>query len=298
MTVPVRLGLAVPTIGRPALSDLLRSAARSTHVPAAVVVANQSGHPLDLPCDELPFPVTVIESRGGASAGRNAAVAVLGDSVDVLCFPNDDCEYPPDSLAAVAAAFCGPDRPAALAATLADPDGPRFVLPGAGQPLDARTVWLAVEPATFVTRECFLQAGGFREDLGTGCGSPWGSGEGTDLLLTVLRSGGRVVSRPDVGVWASGERRGLTASEYVAKHRAYARGTGRVYGLHDYPLAARLRILAGPVVRALAHDPSPTLSLRLARARLLGRLEGLRERPFGDVRAAHWRPPPPVPPEG
>lgn len=287
-----RLGVAIPTIGRPALAEVLASLAASTVRPTAVAVANQSGRPLKIGTEELPFPVVVVTSEGGASAGRNDAVSSLGD-VDVVCFPNDDSCFPPETLERVAACFATPDPPDAVAATLADPGGPRFVLPASGRLLDRRTVWRAVEPAMFVRREALVRVGGFRADLGTGAPSPWGSGEGTDLMLRILESGGRVLSRPDIVVLGSGERRGLTPRQLVDKHRAYARGTGWVYREHGYPRSARLRILVAPLLKALQHDRSTALSLRLAVARSLGRFEGLRGRPLGDPVSATWRPPPP-----
>lgn len=293
MTPLPRIGVVIPTIGRSALVDLLRSLADSTLRPTAVVVANQAGHPLDLPTADLPFPVTVVASSGGASAARNDAVAALGADVDVVSFPNDDSLFPAGTLAQVAEVFVATPAPWAVSGTVADPDGPRFVLPPTGSLLDRRTVWLAVEPGMFVSRSALQEVGGFRADLGTGAPSPWGSGEGTDLLLRVLAHGGSVRSHPEVVVLGRGERRDLTAQQVVAKHRAYARGTGRVYRLHDYPPTALLRILVAPLVQGFSHDASPTQSLRLARARFLGRLEGLRGAPYGDRDSAIWRPPPP-----
>jgi hypothetical protein len=222
--------------------------------------------------------VTVQDSAGGVSRGRNEAAAALGDSVDVLGFPNDDSAYPPETLAGVRAAFAS--APVAVACRLVEPAGARFALPAVGTALDRRTVWRAIEPATFVARAGFAAADGFRTDMGAGSGAPWGSGEGTDLLLRLLAAGGTVLSRPDLAVLGPGERRDLRAAELVAKHRAYARGTGYVYRTHRYPLPARLRVLAGPLVKALQHDPSPALSLRLALARTAGRIEGLRGSPF------------------
>lgn len=285
--------MAVPTIGRPALRRLLESVAASTLRPAAVAVANQSGRPLDLRTDDLPFPVTVLTSSGGASAGRNDAVRALPPEVTVLAFPNDDSWYQPDTLPRVAAAMSAPAAPDAVAGVLIDPQGPRFVLPPLGTPLDRRTVWRAIEPAMFLTREAFVRTGGYDATLGTGAGTPWSSGEGTDLLLRLLGLGGTVLSCPDVYVHGPGERRELGAQELRVKHRAYARGTGYVYRRHGYPATARLRILAGPWVKVLQHAPSPALSVRLASARFLGRVEGLRGRPFGAPEPVVWRPPPP-----
>ena len=268
------LAVAVSTIGRPALADLLRSLADADVRPVSVAVANQSGRPLPFATSGWPFPVTVVDSTGGVSRGRNDAVAALDGAGDVLAFPNDDTTYAPSLPGAVLACF-GCATTAAVACRLDDPGGVRLVLPPARTLLSRRTVWRAIEPATFVRRTLFEAVGGFHTHLGVGAASAWGSGEGTDLLLRLMAAGGRIVSRPDLAVDGMGERRHLDDAQLVAKHRSYARGTGYLYRVHSYPPAARLRMLAGPVVRAGTLDDNLPLSLHLALARLLGRVEGL-----------------------
>ncbi|WP_166606303.1 glycosyltransferase family 2 protein [Kineococcus siccus] len=280
----VTVGLAVTTIGRPEIAELLRSAAASTRPPLAVAVADQSRGRLALDTRDLPFPVDVVPSSGGVSAGRNDAVRALQGRVDVVGFPNDDSRLPPGTLEQVAEAFTRDAGLAALAGAVRDPDGFRAALPERGTALDARSIWRAVEPAVFLRAGEWAAVGGFRPDVGTGAASPWQSGDGTDLLLRLLERGGRVVSRPDVVVEGRGERRSLTPGELVAKHRGYARGTGFVYRVHPYPRHVRWRTVLGPWLRPLSHDTDPRLSLRLAVARSLGRVEGLLARPLGDDR--------------
>lgn len=275
---PVLVGLAISTLGRRPLGPLLSSAAASSSPPAVVAIANQSGAPLHVDAASYPFNVRVVTSSGGLSRGRNAAVAALGDDVDVLAFPNDDSTLSEQALGLVASCWAQHPEVAAVAGTLLDPEGPRFVLPPAGTVLTRRSVWRAIEPATFISLAAHNQVGGFRVDLGTGAPSPWQSGEGTDLLLRLMARGHVLLSRPDITVLGPGERRALSGADLVAKHRAYARGTGHVYRAHNYPVADRARILMAPLIKAGSHDPSLTLSLRLALARSVGRLEGLLDR--------------------
>lgn len=272
------IGLAVSTVGRPALAELLESAAASSRPPGAVAIANQSGRPLGIDVHGYPFPVTVVTSTGGASAGRNDAARALPDVVDVVGFPNDDSYYPPASLEAVAMLFAADDPPDAVACSDGVRGAARLQLPADGAVLDRRTAWRAIEWATFVSRAAFATAGGFRTDLGTGCSTPWQSGEGTDLLLRIIAGGGTVVSARDITIGGPGERRDLTDDEAVAKHRRYARGTGYVYRVHGYPLRDRLRILAGPWMMMRRFGPGIGLTVRIAIARFIGRLEGLSAR--------------------
>jgi hypothetical protein len=289
-----RLGLAVTTIGRPAIADLLTSIVRSSSWPVAITIANQSGRALPLDPGGYPFPVVVVPSTGGVSRGRNDAVAALEPDVDVIGFPNDDSTYDIDTCRAVQASFQATPAPSAIACRLVEQAGVRFPLPPAGTALDRRTVWRALEACTFIARGCFEEVGGFSLEIGSGGATPWGSGEGTDLLLRVMARGGQVVSRPDIVVHGTGERRQLDDDQLVAKHRAYARGTGHVYRVHRYPLSSRLRILAGPWAHPTRHDPDLRVSLRLAVARSVGRFEGLTGRPLPRAGSA-FRPQVPEP---
>ncbi|GAA0316665.1 glycosyltransferase family 2 protein [Kineococcus aurantiacus] len=270
------VGLAITTIGRPALAGLLRSAAESLVPPVAVAVADQSPPGTKLPTGPVdpPYELRVVPSEGGASAGRNDAVRALLGRAEVLGFPNDDSSLPAGTLGAVAAAFRAPDV-VAVACTLVEQGTPRFQLPPAGTALDDRSVWRAIEPSMFIRAAAFDAVGGFRADLGTGAPTPWQSGEGTDLLLRLMSAGGRVLSRPDLEVDGPGERRSLAPDALVRKHRAYARGTGHVYRSHPYSSLVRWRTVAGPWLHPASHDPDLRLSLRLAIARSVGRVEGL-----------------------
>jgi hypothetical protein len=287
------IGLAISTIGRPALTELLESAAASSQPPGAVAIANQSGRPLAIDIDRYPFPVTVVTSSSGASSGRNDALRALPDSVDVVGFPNDDSFYPPASLEVVASRFATDPPPDAVACSDGVGRAARSQLPAAGSVLDRRTAWLAVEWRTFVSRAAWVDVGGFRTDLGTGCRTPWQSGEGTDLLLRIIAGGGQVVSARDITIGGPGERRDLTDDQLVAKHRRYARGTGYVYRVHGYRVRDRLRILAGPWLGMRRFGPGIWLAVRIAIARFIGRIEGLSARCV-DIGPGAGSPPPPT----
>jgi hypothetical protein len=185
-----------------------------------------------------------VDSRGGASQGRNDAVAVLREDVDVIAFPNDHCLYREGTLEGVARLFDADADLAGLAGTLLEPTGPRFKLPPSGRALNRWTVWRAIEPTIFV-RSCFAW---FRPGIGTGSDSPWQAGEGTDLLLRLIRQGRRVVAAPEIVVLGRGERRSLSGQEWQTKLRSYARGTGYVLRLNRAgPLESLLFVLKPPL---------------------------------------------------
>lgn len=282
------VGLAVTTVGRPEVVELLGTAAASTLRPRAVAVADQSREGVQVDRERHSFEVLVVPSSGGASAGRNDAVRALGDRVDVLGFPNDDSRLPADTLERVASAFAADAEVVAVACALIESGSPRFRLPEPGVHLDPVSVWRAIEPATFVRASSFAAAGGFREDLGTGSAGPWQSGEITDLLLRLMAAGGKVLSRPDLAVVGRGERRGLSPAALAAKQRAYARGMGYVYRTHPYPWFVRWRTVAGPWRHPAAHAPELPVSLRLALVKTVGRVEGLLGRTLPGRGPSSW----------
>ena len=230
---------------------------------------------------DYPFSVRVIESCGGVSAGRNDAARALPADVEVIAFPNDTSIYPPGTLRAAAAQFASPREPDAISGTLVEGGQiRRHPLPPDGVHLDPTSIWWAIEPAVFIRRDIFDQLGGLRADIGTGAPSPWQSGEGTEFLLRLLAQGGVIISAPGVKVLGPGDRHELSADDWIAKNRRYARGTGYVYRIHKYPLYPCLRTIVGPLVIATRHDPVLSVSLRLAAARSMGRIEGLLAHPL------------------
>jgi hypothetical protein len=286
MMTPLRLGLVVSTVGRPALLHLLLSAAAAAQPPEVVGIANQATRRLGCRYPQsLPFVVRQVTSSGGVSQGRNDAFALLADDVDIVATPNDDTRYGPDAFVRARAMFGTAPAPDAVAGALLHGRKPRFTLPPDGTPLDRRTVWRATEPALFLRASSVRDLRGFRTEIGVGGPSPWQSGEGTDLLLRLLDEKGRVVSAPTVRAYGEGERRDLTDREWVLKNRRYARGTGYVYRIHGYPWPRRLAIVAAPWIRAAGTDGPAGQRLRIAKARSLGRAEGLLGRALPTVSA-------------
>lgn len=271
---PVRVGIAVTTVGRwDALERLLDSLERSSLPVAAIAVANQSGNPVPASLAHREA-VRFVDSGGGISRGRNDALDLLArESVDLVSFPNDHSTFPPRTLETAARAFLSLGRPAAMAGTLLEPSGARLTLPGRGTSLGPTALWRVIEPAMFLS-EPVVRELRFREDLGVGGPSPWQAGEGTELLLRILESGGRVLAVPDLVVLGDGERRTLARTEWRTKLRSYARGTGYVMRLHHAgPIASTVHILTpwNRFVRKGAGGRAPAGDCLVA---TIGRLEG------------------------
>jgi hypothetical protein len=270
---PLSVGLVVPTTGRWAWVEELLDSARSSSISiSAVVIANQSGSPAPDSIRHDPV-VEVVDSQGGISAGRNDGLRALGGAVDVIGLPNDHSRLRIDTVATVLRYFEPPDAPSIVAGTLLEPGGPRLALPPAGTRLNRRTVWRAIEPATFITAEVGRM--GFRVGIGAGSDSVWQAGEGTDLFLRAMSEGHRIVSAPDVVMLGRGERRGLSDDELRIKLRSYARGTGYVLRLNRAgPIESALFVLS-PLWRLVVPPPSGVRQTpRVTQQSVLGRVEG------------------------
>ncbi|WP_067455652.1 glycosyltransferase family 2 protein [Actinomadura macra] len=315
-TTGPRIAVVITTIGRPRLLDrLLLSLAGQTRPPDEVVVVDQGDEPgtaavVERRSDRL--AIRRITSPRGASAGRNAGLAALGllpapaghrpttaapsdgplqtssgsgpastallsPPAEIVAFPDDDTWYPPDALARAARALA--DGPDVVSGRLLASDGDRAQWRFADEPrpIDARTVWSHARIET-----CFFQApvlrttGGFDEDLGVGCGTPWQSGAETELLLRALKRGRTLTYDPDIRVYEHDpDEPHASDPVHRAKARHTARGAGHVYRRH-YGAATCAKIVARPLgaaVLSLARGRIPDARRHLHKA--IGRVEGM-----------------------
>ncbi len=228
--------------------------------------------------------LTFTTSERGASRGRNAGVRNRrAPATDPLVmFPNDTSWFAEGSLEAIRRTASVHD----LAGVPVLVEGaPRFVLPHPGTPLDARNVWSVIEMGLVIRLSLLEAVGGFDEAIGTGADSPWQAGEGTDLILRVLKQNPTLA---DEMVWAThplayvggvGERTGLSRSERRWKLRAYGRGVGRVYRVHPFPIWQRLGFVAAGLL--IGFRRRAEYGVMDGGPAFLGRLEGLIGRTLG-----------------
>lgn len=272
----MRVGAVISTIGRPhLLGPLLESLEAQSHPAQQIIVVDQSEGPevAEVVREwEGRLPVTRLTSGRGLSLGRNTGWKAL-EECDVVVFPDDDLTFGPEMLAALVAEFRDPQI-MAVSGRLVGTQTERVAFDGGRCELDRRTVWTrAIEGATSYRMSALRATGGFDETLGVGCPTIWQSGEGTDLLLRVLASGGRAVFEPSVVVTEHQDE--ITNTQYLRKVRAYGRGTGRVYRLR-YGLFDRCLVVAKPMAATVLYA---LRGQREAAAHkwqaCLGRLEGM-----------------------
>jgi len=210
----------------------------------------------------------------GASRARNLGLTYARG--EFVAFPDDDCRYPPGLLGSVARAFKDHREASGITGRLVDDEGRDSILsfdPEPG-PVTKGNVWNRGIEATLFFRRDALSELRFDETLGRGAGTPWGSGEGTDLLLRLLERGDCIRYEPSLTVL---HPQPVPPYGKKADWRAYdyGRGMGRVLKLHSYGALSKARHCAEPVGRAVRAGAR----LRPAEARYhlnaaRGRLEG------------------------
>jgi hypothetical protein len=205
------------------------------------------------------FPLRHIRSSGGASRGRNAGLPLATGRY--VGFPDDDCWYPPDVLATAGRLFrdhpdwhivCGRSVDDAMRNTQG-----RW-LDDVTQANRRNVLRIGIEYTIFARAAALAAAGPFDEALGVGAGTPWGSGEATDFLLSAIEARQTVVYTPEIYVHHPEK-----VADYSRRARdrqfAYARGFGRVLSKHGYSLLEAFQHLARPLAGS---------ALFLARAQL------------------------------
>lgn len=271
------VAIVIPTLGdNDCLEETLLSIHAQLELVRCVVVVDQSESTRigDI-CRSAPpgLPVIHARSRRGVSHARNVGLALVPPEATVVAFTDDDCTYVDGCFAKALSQLRNEDVGAVTGCVLNFV--PRNRYGNRTRTLNRRTVWTnAEEAALFFRRSVLREVGDFDESLGLGSATPWQSGEGTDLLLRIMRAGHQVVYEPLCRVQEH-ESHKSQSIDWPTKNRLYGRGTGRVYQKH-YAWPSRITTVVRPVLAAmlaaLRRDPVKS-RLRLQSA--LGRWEGI-----------------------
>ncbi|WP_175545171.1 glycosyltransferase family 2 protein [Variovorax sp. OV329] len=195
------------------------------------------------------FPLQVIASpmSKGLSRGRNLGLAKA--SGEILCFPDDDCTYPPELIAKVLQCFeaTGADIVCGRAAA---PDGRsingRFE--ARAQRVDLQNVFTTqIEWVVFFRRRVFEAIGGYDDAIGVGADTPWQSCEGPELTIRALRGGFSAWYDPEIFAHHPELDTRNPDDAMKDKGRRYARGMGHVLRKHGYGWAYKARYLIRPI---------------------------------------------------
>lgn len=275
---PALVSLVVGTLGRSdEVAVLFRSLAAQTDRAFEIIVVDQN-------TDER-LAAVIAAARGlglaithlrqpepNLSAARNLGLAnARGDCIG---FPDDDCWYEPDMIAAVRRAFSDHPGLAGVVARWEELEGDRVTVP---YRLD-NAAWRrfrggnAASITLFFATSAIRNAGGF--DVRLGAGRWFGCGEETDLVLHMLASGAYLRHEPTARVHHPVSVLPQLSARQLSRQRAYGRGMGALYVKHGLSSWVRVRGVLAPCVFALKQSPRGA-SLALAAAMSLGRFEGM-----------------------
>lgn len=207
--------------------------------------------------------IVYLRSEKGLSRARNVGLRHVGG--DVVCFPDDDCWYRPDTLEYVAARLAADPDLDGVTGCSVDAGGRLSQGRWSAEPhrIDRYNVWTSATSYTiFLRAGAVRQAGGFDERLGVGSGSRWGAGEEVNYLLGVLDAGLRVDYDPALRI-SHPEPLLQMDDKAFSRARLYNRGFGRVLGLNRYPAHFVLYLVARPAAGCVLQ----LLRLNFARAR-------------------------------
>jgi glycosyltransferase involved in cell wall biosynthesis len=247
------LSLLLCTIGRTEpLLRLLHSLVVQTKTNFEIVVVDQNP-PGVLEPVLAPFAASLnivhCHAPPGLSRARNVGLAQCKG--EVLAFPDDDCWYPHDLVARVAALFqTWPNIDVHSGRTLDAEGRPSLGLFLAQDaPITKQNVWFAGNSnSLFVGTAAARCVGGFDESLGVGAQTQFKSGEETDFVLRLLAQGSKGRFYHDLFV----HHDQVLDDGAIALRRAqaYAPGFGRVLRLHRYGMIYLAQRLARTLARA------------------------------------------------
>lgn len=277
----MRLSIVVSTLGaRPAeLERLIHSVVAEQVDGIEIIVVDQSPDGAAHRVAEATLagsatPLVCITSERGLNLGRNAGLDIARGTF--TAFADDDAWYPKGGLTA-------PLQHLERAPLL---DGITFVARGAdGQissgtfarragPIRRRSALMqSLEGAMMLRTDAVRGIGGFDPRMGLGTASPWGAGEGVDLILRLLADG--AVMRFEPAYFVHHEDSLDAGAAGYAKLRAYSRGEGfaiarnRAALLYAYRRIVRPLLGVGVATARRQHDLR-----RLRSARLRGYIQG------------------------
>ncbi|MGB3681942.1 MAG: glycosyltransferase [Rubrobacteraceae bacterium] len=223
------------------------------------------------------FPILHLRSEPGLTRAKNLGLKhVTGD---IVGFPDDNCQFPPDLLGEVARFFVDHPQVEGLTGRSVDENGVdsngKFDTEAGA--VDKFNVWRRSTAYTIFLRRDTVKGVWYDEKMGPGAGTVWGAGDDHDYLLQVMERGSSLVYDPDLLVI---HPQPITQFDEKAAHRAYTYtcGAGRAIRKHDFSWWFKawwlLKPVSGLVLRLVGLKGPPGVSYRWGVCK--GRLRGLR----------------------
>lgn len=139
----------------------------------------------------------------GASRARNYGLSFV--QTEYVAFPDDDCEYFPNTLSKVIDIFKNNIQLSGLSGKSVDKNGNFTNLKKWSNReylIDEHSCWYsAIEYTMFFKTNSINAFNGFSENIGPGADSIYKCGEGTELLIKLIKSGNKFLYTPNVEVY-------------------------------------------------------------------------------------------------
>jgi glycosyltransferase involved in cell wall biosynthesis len=242
------VSLIAATVNRVAeLERLLASLDRQSYRDFEVIVVDQNDDDRLVPVLGKHAGLTIRHLRSGRGLSRARNVALPHAKGDIIAFPDDDCWYPDDLLAAVTDWFQAHPDFGGLFTILRDaenrPVGPKW--PSGSRSCNKKDVWhCGISPDAFFRRQVTDAVGFFDERLGIGAATPYQSGEDLDYFLRPLALGFKLWYEPGLPVHHPSFH---SVPRLLARSYSYSLGGAYVLRLHGFSWL----YFAGLVVRSL-----------------------------------------------
>jgi GT2 family glycosyltransferase len=249
----MKFSLVQATLGRSEeLARFLPTLDAQTHRDFELIVIDQNPDdrmvPILAPYYDR-FPLLHLRSAKGLCKARNVGFRKING--ELICFPDDDCLYPPDLLERVNNMFTDhPEWDGINGKPLNDP----YWHTKAGD-INRFNLWKrGISFTIFVRRTLIDKVGLFDESLSLGAGTPWGAADETDYLLGALQAGCKLRYEPSLAIPHPGPINQSPAATGKSPERAfrYAMGTGRVIWKRGLPFWYAGYRAARPLVGAAA----------------------------------------------
>jgi 2-beta-glucuronyltransferase len=234
------VSLIVCTLGRlEDLNHLFASLLAQTFRDFEVILVDQNPDSfLKLLIEKLhgKFTLTHVKSEKGLSRARNVGLRHVRGQL--VCFPDDDCSYPPNVMESVVDFFANNSTTDLLLGRTVDREG-RDSLSAFRKNsglISKWNIWSSGNSNTLFVRHAALsRIGGFDEQLGVGAATPFQSGEETDFVLRALELGMRAEFAPDLRIYHE-QVDDVIGNRELKRAWDYSLGFGRVLSKHRFGL--------------------------------------------------------------
>ena len=218
------------------------------------------------------FSIKYLRSKTGVSRARNIGLNYA--SGDIVCFPDDDCQYSGQLLKRISEFFSKNKDYDGLSARTTDWKGndTAAVFKSNGQVINKNNLWSSHnEVGLFLRKNSLKQIGEFDESMGVG--AYFASSEGTDLVIRLLKNGKKIfcdytyiIYHPQISELSSSnlKRRGVT----------YGRGVGRLIRKHQsfFGIRDKVKVFVGPMIKIFLKPSLKSLVFNISTT--YGRVEG------------------------